>query len=135
MSLVIAKSEWRHRKNSARKVRVTRVWETETGQGMAVSFEILDPSTNEMPWRSSSVLALNQFLESYEPDIARPDRKELANRIAGELIEAIEKNLDEEAVRLRKQVEEVLEYMDHVTAPNVHTLAHIRHILTGVDDF
>lgn len=135
MTIVAAKSEWHHRRNSARKVRVTRVWEMEISQGMAVSFDIHDPSTNEMPWRSSSVLSLDQFLESYEPDIVRPDHKELATRIAGELIEAIEKNLDEEAVRLRKQVTLVLEYMDHVTAPNVHTLAHIRRILTGVDDF
>lgn len=52
-------------------------------------------------------------------------------QLAASLIKLVEYRLDGDSVLLRRQVERVLEYIDHVNTPNVHTLSHIRRILTG----
>jgi hypothetical protein len=51
--------------------------------------------------------------------------------MAEQLIREVQKRTNSEVVILREQVDQTLAYMDDVVNPNVHTLAHIRRLLTG----
>lgn len=136
--------QYRHRKNPARKVRITSVrsaYHPDHPDMRCVSFEIYDPERNEMPWRSSSALGDDQFLATYEPDIAQgvalstegAGLHERGVALLAELIADVETRTAPELVALRARIERALAYMDCVEQPNIHTLSHIRRMLTTDD--
>jgi hypothetical protein len=55
--------------------------------------------------------------------------------MAEQLIVEVQKRMNSEAVILREQIDQALAYMDGVENPNVHTLSHIRRLLTGEQTF
>jgi hypothetical protein len=131
------KSQWRHKSRPSRKVRVTNVWTDETMRGpgeWGVSFDISDPERDQQPWRDSSVTSAVLFLEEYEPDAsARAVLQDGAADMVAELIAKVEENVAPELATLRGRIDNVLQFLEGVTAPNMHTLSHIRRMLT-IDD-
>jgi hypothetical protein len=133
------KSQWRHKRRHSFKVRVTRVWDatsTLNRDMWAVSYDIHDPERNLMPWRNSDSVAADLFLESYEPDLpAVVVLQDEATGLVAELIAKVEENVAPELVRLRGRIDNVLQFLDGVATPNVHTLSHIRRMLTTDDKY
>jgi hypothetical protein len=133
------KSQWRHRRRATRKVRVTKVWEVSDPRGVdtwGVAFDIHDPERDQMPWRDGSALGAAQFLEEYEPDLpARVVLEDRARDLLLEMIASVEKHSVPELATLRARIENVLRYLDGVSAPNMHTLSHIRRMLTTDDKY
>jgi hypothetical protein len=131
------KSQWRHKRRHSRKVHVTKVWEVSDPGGKdtwGVAFDIHDPERDQMPWRDGSVLGAAQFLEDYEPDLpAVVVIQDEATALVAELIAKVEAKAAPELVALRARIENVLHYLDGVTAPNMHTMSHIRRMLTTDD--
>lgn len=62
---------------------------------------------------------------------ADDERMKRIEELAAELITSVEGHVESEAPELRRRIDEALEYMSHVTAPNMHTLSHIRRYLIG----
>lgn len=132
------KSQWRHKRRHSLKVRVTRVWETEalTPATWGVSFDIHDYERDMMPWRNSSSLEVTQFLQDYELDAsARAVLQDGAADLVAELIAKVEENLAPELIMLRGRIDNVLQFLDGVSTPNMHTLSHIRRMLTTDDKY
>lgn len=128
------KSQWRHKERHERKVRVTKVYDTQFMQG--VSFDIHDPERNQQPWRDSTTLATLQFLATYEPELpAHVVIQDQATELVAELIAKVEANVAPELVALRARQERVLAYLEHVTAPNMHMVSHIRRMLTTDNEY
>lgn len=133
------RSQWRHKHRSSRKVRVTRVWDatsTMNEEMWGVSFDIHDPARNQMPWRDSGTLDVDEFLRDYEPDLpARMVLEERARDLLLEMIASVEAHSVPELAALRKRIDNVLRYLDGVSAPDMHTLSHIRRMLTTDDKY
>lgn len=55
--------------------------------------------------------------------------------IVAELIAKVEESVAPELATLRGRIENVLRYLDGVSAPNMHTLSHIRRMLTTDDKY
>lgn len=131
------KSQWRHRRRATHKVRVTKVWEVSDPRGedtWGVAFDIHDPERDQMPWRDGSALGVAQFLEDYEPDLpARVVLEDRARDLLLEMIASVEAHAAPELAVLRGRIDNVLQFLDGVSAPNQHTLSHIRRMLT-IDD-
>lgn len=51
--------------------------------------------------------------------------------LALELIALVEARMSPRAVLLQARIDKCLAYLEQVTAPNMNTIAHIRHYLTG----
>lgn len=133
------RSQWRHKRRHSRKVRITKVWPVSDPRGIdswGVAFDISDPERDQQPWRDGSALGTAQFLEDYEPDL--PARVVLEDRAAAllvELITKVEADTAPELVALRARIDRVLAYVEQVATPNVHTLSHIRRMLTTDDKY
>lgn len=57
-----------------------------------------------------------------------------SNDLAQRLIDTVRRELNEEAALVQDRVAYALEYVDNIARPNMHTLQHIRWILTGEYD-
>lgn len=129
MQKIEEKSQWRHRENELRKVRVTKVWRIDGVDG--VNFDITDPTLNQHPWRDSSTLSHEKFLERYEPDSQVSNIQQRAEDLLAELIHTVESGTSPELIRLRRRIDNVLHYMDGVISPSQITLDHIKRMLTS----
>lgn len=68
----------------------------------------------------------------HEPGATEPDTlQERATALLGELILTVEQRAAPELADLRDRIDRALTYMECVAKPNVHTLSHIRRMLTG----